>query len=1023
MNESIKTSTTNPELKESAASTGELPSNSPNANTKSGAHLTIQRISVNKIIRFAIHQNWFPILLFALAMSLRALYDCVFLEHRIAHFGDAYNFLRSGSCIYEAFATSHSFSELLSKFYEAAPPQAQILQSMTSMKLADRLIIDGPVYPGYLALVQWLIGIDPKNPIFDGQTVQITLCNAFIDSLVCVLVYYMGRLSFNRNVGAIAAILFAFYPAAIINTQHCYSEPFSYFLLSVWTAIVLFILIRRKRNPIIDALAWMGIGLSAGMLMLSKPAFVILPPAIAVELITLSLAGSFVHAKTSADRTKSILASLRRFALRACLIAIGAAIVLTPWMFFNKSVSGEYSIFVNRVPSFNIFHGNQLKTDGWRCYPYYGTFPGDTKLVVASLLEDAKKQPLAFIGLEFKKIARLWSGVWNEYHYRLFGFPIELQSLFHQILLLLATIGLPLTLIGTKHITLSRRFSASVVLGTVVLFHFVYIPFEAISRYAITAVPSIILLSAFLIDFCIRNKDYRKPLAMSIALAAIAFAIIAQSGLIANFIAGFLPQDQLANAPWLASVAAAIMFIAIFLSIRRLYKRIDSSSSNKLLIIPSAGLTLAFLVTCFYTIQSFDWKEWGCQIRNGNLVAKQNIQIPANAHFDDGSSTFVLVDLDSDILGAPVSATVNGVKLAERPQPLAQLQPNNKDILQCLAIQGEGMSRDLRTFRNWWVIPCPNSLLKAGQENTVVISPEMADATITVYGDYPVAKSFLPSLRSFSYTKGFTTFDHRDPRVFEEQSILGAITKSSISEPDGTTEVNGQKIVEPNDLSPSPGKQTGEFRIRLLTCSGQSTDVQNPPAEQAKSTDVAATKLIGVAVDSVDKKNYPVRLDEPINVLGTSKKHEVIAQNPATFNPPISKVELKSGLAPLTRFFFTSRLASKAAPHPCFVNVAFEGTDNAGKTKTWTSQWLPIGINIFKDREIESSFGDVVPTDVLNLKNLHVKIFISPFQPDLLFLRRKEALKASIEVTDAELTIMQPLDIPEKAEARTWTLY
>lgn len=985
---------------------------------------TVIHIKINNLCKAAnafLHQSYFPLFLFALAMSLRALYDCVFLEHRIAHFGDAYNFLRTGSCMYEAFATSNNLGELLAKFYASAPPQAQLLQSMTSMKLVDRLLIDGPVYPGYLAIIQWLNGIDPKNPIFDGHSVQFSLCNAFIDSLACVLVYYIGRLAFNRKVGAIAAVLFAFYPAAIINTQHCYSEPFSYFLLSAWTAILLFLLLRKKRNTAVDALAWMGIGLTAGMLMLSKPAFVILPPAIAVELVTLSLAGSFLRAKTPAERNNLLLASIRKFAIRTCLIAAGAAIILTPWVFFNKSVSGQYSIFVNRVPSFNIFHGNQLKTDGWRCYPFYGTFPGDTQHVVASLMEDAKGDPLAFVGLQFKKIARLWSGVWNEYHYKLFGFPIELQSLFHQLLLLLGAAGLSLTLIGNKHITLSRRFSAGMVLGTIVLFHFVYIPFEAISRYAITAMPSVIVLAAFLVELCMRGKTSTKALAALVISSSVAFQIISQSGNIANFTAGFLPESALAVAPYIASALAAFLFAGTFWCLRHMFQELDKRNTLKLSLLPGALLALAFATTAFYTLQSFDWKEWSCRIEGGGACS-QVVTLPADASYPSNSTTFVLVDLDSDTLGPAVNVIVNNELLKERLQPLAQMMPNNKDIIQCLAIQGEGMSRDLRTFRNWWAVPCPTSLLNPGQENNITILSDSAKNSATIYGDYPTAISWLPSLRSFSYTKGFTTFDHRDPRVFEKQAPLGKVSKANTTKT-GT-----------DDLSPAVGKQVGQFRIRLLTCSGAETPKQRSSTDQqeglassqltaASTTEQKSTSLIGVATDSTANKNYPVRLNEPINILGKAEKQQVIAQNPATFNPPVNSIELKSGLPPSTRFHFTSKLRSLAVPHPCFVTVAFEGKDASGKTKTWTSQWQPIGINIYKDRAIESSFGDLIPTEILNLQNLHAKIFLSPFQPDLLFLRKKEALKASIEVTDAKLTILPPLAIPDNAESRIWTLY
>jgi hypothetical protein len=116
-----------------------------------------------------------PVLIFALAFFLRFLYNCVFMEHRIAHFGDAYNFLRSGSCLLEAAASSHNLTEFIGKVYHASAPQAQLLQSMTSLKLTDRLLIDGPIFPAYLALIEWLSGVNAFKPIFDAYSVQLCL--------------------------------------------------------------------------------------------------------------------------------------------------------------------------------------------------------------------------------------------------------------------------------------------------------------------------------------------------------------------------------------------------------------------------------------------------------------------------------------------------------------------------------------------------------------------------------------------------------------------------------------------------------------------------------------------------------------------------------------------------------------------------------------------------------------------------------------------------------------------------------
>lgn len=937
-----------------------------------------------------------PVLIFVLAFALRALYNCVFLEHRIAHFGDAYNFLRSGTCLLEAVLSSHNIFDFLGKIYHASAPQAQLLQSMTSLKLTDRLLIDGPVFPGYLALIEWISGVNAFKPIFDAYSVQLGLCNSFVDAITCVLVYFCGRLAFTRRTALIAGLLFAIYPAAIINTQHCYSEPFSYFLLSIWTALSLFVLLRHSKSTLLKAASWCAIGLSTGMLMLSKPAFILLPPMALAAIVPISLIRQMSHRDKSQSLISSISPLLRKFAGRAALAAIGLAIILTPWMFFNKAVSGQYSVFVNRVPSFNIFHGNQLRTDAWRCYPFYGTFPGDSKLVIASLLEDAKQKPLPFIGLQFKKVARLWSGVWNEYHYSLFGIPLEIQSLFHQLLLLSGTVSLSYLLCRSGHKTLSRSFSAAVLLGTIVVFHFAYIPFEAISRYAITAMPAIILLSASLLEESWRSKNARSAFSILMVVSAAGLLTISSSGYIANCLASVLPVDFLDTAPWLAVLADCICFA---LSLYLMRKHINALVAGKegpaiSLIIPWAVTLLSCIVAAFYTVQSFDWREWSCGINEGQSV-RQIIRLPKT--LPDAATAFVLFDMGSDNLAPELTIKLNGEVLSEKPFPLAELQPNNADILQCLAIQAEGMSLDIRSFRNWWVVPCKKSLLRSGEDNSIELSYNDDSAHAIIYGDFQkpadLASSkdgnrYLPSLRSFSYTKGFTTFDHRDPRVFEEIPLEGKTV--------GGIRISGNKqkhIADIADLSDASGRQYGSYRIRLMIPSGTQKDKQSINASSSR---------------------------EAITLVG-DKAQLVVGANPATFVPANPVIKLPDGLAAGTRIYFTCETRSVTGNHPCFVNLSFSGLDTNNEQKVWKSIWQPIGIPASTQFKV-TTFSDFIPDDILRLKNLEIKPLFSPCLPDLVFLKRKQAIKSSIEIKNAKLYLLNPLDLPA-IESRTWSIY
>ncbi len=936
-----------------------------------------------------------------LAFLLRYLYNAVFMEHRIAHYGDAYNFLRSGTCLLAEASKSANLFEFISRIYHSGASQTQGLQSMVSMSLSDRLQIDGPVYPAYLAFVQRLFGVNPQKPIFDAFSVQIALCNSFLDSLTCVLIYLAGRLAFNRRVAFIAGLTFAFYPAAIINTQHCYSEPFSYFLLSIWTALVLKALLRhQKQGRTALALSWGSIGIVSGLMMLSKPAFILIPPLLAAILMPLSA----LKLLKSQTQTGLLKKAWRRYAGRTAAALLGAALVLLPWAAFNKAVNGKYSITVNRVPSFNIFAGNYIEEDGWRCYPLTHTFPGDTEHVLSAIVEKAGQNPLAFLGLQIKKLARLWAAVWNEYHYSLFFIPLELQSLFHQLLLLMASISLGLLLFASKHKTLSRSFTAASVFAGIVLFHFAYIPFETISRYAVTAMPAVVLLAAFYISRALKSRQRLNALALVLLVTAAAFLALSKSGETANLIAAYLPVSALDFAPWLSLLlGGSLLLISLLFSFRVLASMIETRKAllySKLF--TGSIFLLVTVVAGFYTIQSHDWREWQCKISATQSI-RQSIRLPVDALSPLSSETdaFVLVDMSAETLAPPLALKINGKELSEEALPLAQLQTDNHDILQCLAIQAEGMSRDIRSFRNWWVVPFKANLLKAGADNKLEIRTRKPGEEIIVYGDYPDSglnsdpkTAYLPSIRTFSYTKGFTTFDHRDPRVIEKLRINGS-TRLAMR-----LEKAPDSMKASQDLSEASGKQYGQYRVRILVPVEKAAATKTPNRDNnyQGSNEPDKTPLFGREISFVD----------------ASAPKIVNGQNPYSFkadNSPLKIGRLPEG----SRFSFKCISRNLHGNRPYFVGLSFTGLDSKNEQQSWSSEWQPIAIAYTANssgKYNECSFSDIIPADVLALKNLELNVLFSPFQPDLLFLKRKEALKSMVEFKSANLRFLPPLQIP-----------
>lgn len=916
-----------------------------------------------------------PFSLFCIALTVRCLYIAVLLEHRIVHFGDAYNFLRSGSALYSAIASSSNSLDFFQKIFVSKPSSLHLLQSMKSFELTDRLLIDGPVYPSYLAFIEWLSGINPYNPAFDSSAIQLCLCNSVMDALACVLVYACGRLAFEKRAAVISALLFAFYPAFVINTQHCYSESFSYFMLCAWVSITLLLSLRHSK---VNTQTWLVLGLLSGLLMLSKPAFVMVPPLTAALLIFFHLV--FPRKKHFAAAESH---SNRKFYLNSLCLISGLIISLGPWLYFNKTASGKYSLFVNRVPSFNLFHGNQLKTDGWLAYPFDGLFPGETTKVIESLRLDAQKAPIDFIGLQFKKIARLWSGVWNEYSYPLFGISCGWQSLFHQLLLFFAVFGFERLLTRSKNAALSRSFKAGLILSGIVLFHFAYIPFEAISRYAVTAMPFVILLASFAIaDISKQKQGLWRLLGLTTLSSAVIWELSASEKL-SNFLAALLPTNLLGLSPWISWSIGCIGILILIVQTNRIQKSF---------ITLTAGV-LVLIVSWFYTTQSNDWREWSVILSSSQPAVTQVIRMPKRAQYLPASNglCYVIVDLQSQVLAPRLRITLNGHTLEQELIPLAQLQSDNADILQCLSLQAQGMSVDFRSFRQWWAIPFHESELHWNANNEITIEPQFPEDRIRLFGQYCTTdaladadgSSELPSIRSFSYTKAFSTFDNEDPRVLEKRPVFGKTIVPTKS---------GQST----DLSAEPGRQYGHYRIRFLV-----------PGEHNSSISLIQTNNSSTFTKSFSLPKTGWRVE---------------GSNPYSFTPPDSPLQMPTQLPSGTRFNLACELKELTGNHHnALISLNFTGIDKLGQPVAWNSPWQPTGIPISPQRWIRTTFSDTLPDQILKLDKLQANILLSPFQPDYLFLKRKQALKCTVLVKDMQFRLGQSLGLPKGSA--DWLIY
>ena len=122
-----------------------------------------------------------------------------------------------------------------------------------------------PLYPLFLATILKLFGRRAYIPAtFVAQSLLL--------ATVVLLCYHLGTRIFNETAGAIAALIYAFHPSAVIYAARCATEALFFFLLAVATTMLVHALKKPKTLVVASS------GLCFGLAYLTRPvAFLVLP--------------------------------------------------------------------------------------------------------------------------------------------------------------------------------------------------------------------------------------------------------------------------------------------------------------------------------------------------------------------------------------------------------------------------------------------------------------------------------------------------------------------------------------------------------------------------------------------------------------------------------------------------------------------------------------------------------------------------------------------------------------------------
>ncbi len=385
-------------------------------------------------------------------------------------------------------------------------PDAAMLFNQDFIRI---IVWDGPVIPSIPALVFSVIGHVPSAS--DWKVVMVIY--AVIHALSACMTAVAGfRLTGRQSLAAVAGLLFGLYPPAIIATgRYCSEVPATFFIL----AFVLSLCNTREK-----LLARLLPGIAGGLLAMSKP--VLIPTIIAAVVLT-------------------GLGAQRKITF---FLTVSLAILLTifPWAAYTRLATGKASITAERGPTYNAAVACDLDSDGWCTMPespivQLHSTDCSTRLVdkeaspLPVLLSGWLTHPRECLALSQRKLTRLFGSPWNDFRETVFGLPVSAQQIMHLILLSLGLCGAFSHLLDRKRLSDERTRLLADLLVLFLIGHLGFAVFQAMGRYAITAMPCLAALSSLGLLRLLSSKQTAPSNYARAVLPAASLALLTAGGI------------------------------------------------------------------------------------------------------------------------------------------------------------------------------------------------------------------------------------------------------------------------------------------------------------------------------------------------------------------------------------------------------------------------------------------------------------------------------------------------------------
>ncbi|MCA9818155.1 MAG: glycosyltransferase family 39 protein [Candidatus Obscuribacterales bacterium] len=818
---------------------------------------------------------------------------------------------------------------------QLSPEKVAVLQQ-SYRNLEELCIRSGPLYPLFI----YFSCVCGGDNVSQTDLFMPVLMQCLTSALVPALLVYIGARLWDLKTGATAGFLAALYPGFIVNSARLLTEPFACF----WLIAALSLTIRSDTQKRLRPLSAIATGICLGLMQLSRSA---------LSLVSIIFAG-FASILPAVEKRAGRLAYL-------ALLVVGIAVPLVFFAGLQYLATGKPDLMVDRLSRYNLFVGMNWDSAGWLVFPY----PNFSSMVESNHLEILKVKfesgPWQFFSLLLDKAPRLFSFPWNDFKTPIGIFSFESQVIYHQCCLFFALIGIGIGL--GKELSFGFLKSGRVLmLLTIIMAHFSYMAFITLPRYALTAIPIILLFSAvgliWLYELA-KNRTTQKEFLL-LCGSALAIFVLTRVGIL-DIIAGTLPFITPFAILVLITIAKFLAGAGVLLALSMALRQSQEKSRWHHIAIFAVGILSIPLMALPLNAYGNPY-EW----RKKNTTIAETIKLPSGLVIPESGRLYLMIDGRS-IDPASAKLQINSVSLTEPPLPLmpfiqytypqevtseGTVKYDLESIIASIMRAVGGTNADLR---QWFLYAVPDEIARAQKPLEAKIECKK-DGEAEIFGSYTTKKdqAIVPDFFRYSFEKAF----------------YGIENPKGLSDTRYTTKI---ALVPTQDDSK------------------EKNSISNIRAFYVESGSAAPEEISKTAETISDSK-----IDEGIHMIASDLQQELDQSKPASATISVDLESDSDGVLPVG------------------IEVAFVGTDRKGKELKYISPWVPSRFSIKKGANQLRFAVPFMPAHIGDRLN-RVSASIKPGGPsaDNLFLGIRNNRLSSRQIRWRSLKVtLRTIDLP-----------